>query len=73
MGLRRRKLDEIIKETDLKKGKKITESFISNTKNYIENKYKKGGLFQCQGEYCYRRGHLGNQCRKHGGEYKERR
>ncbi|WP_276389652.1 BamA/OMP85 family outer membrane protein [Eudoraea chungangensis] len=44
-GIKKKKVDEIIKETDLKKGKKITESFIANTKNYIENKYKKLGYF----------------------------
>ncbi|MGB5172855.1 outer membrane protein assembly factor BamA [Eudoraea sp.] len=44
-GIKKKKVDEIIKETDLKKGKKITESFIANTKNYIENKYKKDGYY----------------------------
>ncbi|WP_297791970.1 POTRA domain-containing protein [uncultured Eudoraea sp.] len=42
-GLKKKKIDEIIKETDLKKGKKVTESFISNTRNYIQNKYRKDG------------------------------
>ncbi|NND80252.1 MAG: outer membrane protein assembly factor BamA [Maribacter sp.] len=44
-GVKKRKVDEIIKDTDLKKGKKITESLISNSKNYIQNKYKKKGFF----------------------------
>jgi len=43
-GVKTRKVDDIIKDTDLKKGKKITESFIANTKNYLENKYKKQGF-----------------------------
>ena len=42
-GVKKRKVDDIIKDTDLKKGKKITESLIANTKNYLQNKYKKQG------------------------------
>ena len=42
-GVKKGKVDDIIQDTDLKKGKKITESFIANTRNYIENKYKKQG------------------------------
>ena len=42
-GISFRKVDDILKDTDLKKGKKITKSLISNTKNYLENKYKKEG------------------------------
>ena len=40
-GVKKRKIDDIINDTDLKKGKKITESLIANTKNYLQNKYKK--------------------------------
>nr|WP_047247914.1 POTRA domain-containing protein [Maribacter thermophilus] len=42
-GVKERKVEELIDDTDLKKGKKITESLISNTKNYLVNKYKKQG------------------------------
>lgn len=42
-GVKRRKVPDIIDDTDLKKGKKITESLIANTKNYLENKYRKQG------------------------------
>jgi len=42
-GVKKRKVDDITKDTDLKKGKKITESLIANTKNYLQNKYKKQG------------------------------
>ncbi len=42
-GIKQRKTDEIIKDTDLKKGKKITKSLIANTKNYLQNKYRKQG------------------------------
>jgi outer membrane protein insertion porin family len=47
-GVKKGKVDDLIQDTDLKKGKKITESFISNTKNYIENKYKKQGFLNSQ-------------------------
>jgi outer membrane protein insertion porin family len=43
-GVKKRKVQGIIDDTDLKKGKKITESLIANTKNYLENKYKKQGF-----------------------------
>jgi outer membrane protein insertion porin family len=42
-GVKKRKVEEILKDTDLKKGKKITQSLIANTKNYLLNKYKKQG------------------------------
>ena len=38
------KRDELIDENDLKKGKKVTENLITNTKNYIQNKYKEDGF-----------------------------
>ncbi|MGB5235998.1 MAG: POTRA domain-containing protein [Flavobacteriaceae bacterium] len=47
-GVKKGKVDDLIQDTDLKKGKKITESFIANTKNYIENKYKKDGFLNTQ-------------------------
>ncbi len=42
-GLRKSKAEIIIKETELTAGKKLSESFLTNTKNYIVNKYKKNG------------------------------
>ncbi len=42
-GIKAKKVEDILKDTDLKKGKKITESLISNSKNYLQNKYKKEG------------------------------
>ena len=42
-GIKKRKVPDIINDTDLKKGKKITESLIANTKNFLENKYRKQG------------------------------
>ena len=43
-GLKKSKSETIIADTELKKGKKITENFIKTTKNYIINKYKKDGF-----------------------------
>lgn len=43
-GVKSRKVEDIIKDTDLKKGKKITESLIANSKGYLENKYRKQGF-----------------------------
>ena len=40
-GLKKGKIETIIKDTELSAGKKLSESFLTNTKNYIENKYKK--------------------------------
>ncbi|RKN79587.1 BamA/OMP85 family outer membrane protein [Ulvibacterium marinum] len=47
-GIKKRKVDDIVKDTDLKKGKKITESLIANTKNYLQNKYKKQGFLNAR-------------------------
>ncbi|MEM9361168.1 MAG: POTRA domain-containing protein [Bacteroidota bacterium] len=47
-GVKKRKVDDIINDTDLKKGKKITESLIANTKNYLQNKYKKQGYLNAK-------------------------
>ena len=43
-GVKKSKTQKIIDETDLKKGKKLSESFMTNTKNYIQTKYKKEGF-----------------------------
>ncbi len=43
-GIKKSKTQNIIEETDIKKGKKLSESFLTNTKNYIKNKYKKDGF-----------------------------
>ncbi|MCM5664324.1 outer membrane protein assembly factor BamA [Galbibacter mesophilus] len=42
-GIKKKKVDDVQKDADLKKGKKVTESFITDTKNYLVNKYKKEG------------------------------
>tara|TARA_A100001011_G_scaffold399937_1_gene511200 strand:- start:32649 stop:35213 length:2565 start_codon:yes stop_codon:yes gene_type:complete len=43
-GLKKGSIESLIKDTELTKGKKLSESFLTNTKNYIENKYKKEGF-----------------------------
>lgn len=47
-GVKKRKVQSILDDTDLKKGKKITESLIANTKNYLQNKYKKQGYLNAK-------------------------
>ena len=42
-GIKKNKIQNILKETELDKGKKLSESFLTNTKNYIINKFKKEG------------------------------
>ena len=47
-GVKKRKVEDLINETDLKKGKKLTESFISNTRNFLVNKYRKQGYLNAK-------------------------
>ncbi|KPM32459.1 Outer membrane protein assembly complex, YaeT protein [Croceitalea dokdonensis DOKDO 023] len=47
-GVKKKKVEDIINDTDLKKGKKITESLIANTKSYLENKYRKQGFLNAK-------------------------
>jgi outer membrane protein insertion porin family len=44
-GFKKGKLETIIKETDLKKGKIVNENLVTTTKNFLENKYKKEGYY----------------------------
>jgi outer membrane protein insertion porin family len=46
-GVKKSKVEGLIKDNDLKKGKIVNENLITTTKNYIENKYKRR-LFQYQ-------------------------
>ncbi len=43
-GLKKGSVESLIKDTELTAGKKLSESFLTNTKNYIVNKYKKEGF-----------------------------
>lgn len=44
-GVKKGKKEDILKETELSKGKVVNDNLITNTKNYIENKFKKDGFF----------------------------
>lgn len=43
-GVKKSKIDDIIKENKLQKGVKVTENLITTTRNYLTNKYKKEGF-----------------------------
>ena len=45
VGVNKSKIEGLIKDNDLTKGKVVNENLITTTKNYIENKYKKDGFF----------------------------
>ena len=44
-GVKKGKIESILKDTDLKKGKVVNENLVTTTKNYLENKYKKDGFY----------------------------
>ncbi len=44
-GVRKGKRESLIKDTQLTKGKIVNENLVTNTKYYIENKYKKDGFY----------------------------
>ena len=44
-GVKKSKVEELIKDNSLTKGKIVNENLMTTTKNYIENKYKKDGYF----------------------------
>ena len=44
-GVKKAKIEPLIKESSLTKGKVVNENLITTTKNYIENKYRKDGFF----------------------------
>ena len=43
-GLKKGTIESLIDDTELTRGKKLSESFLTNTKNYIETKYRKEGF-----------------------------
>ena len=43
-GVKKSKIQSIKDDTDLKSGKKLSESFLTNTKNYLISKYQKEGF-----------------------------
>ncbi len=46
VGVKKNKVDDLIKENSLTKGKIVNENLLNTTKNYLENKYKKDGFFK---------------------------
>lgn len=42
-GVKRREQDELKEESELRAGVKVNENLITNTRNYIQNKYKEDG------------------------------
>ena len=47
-GIKKRKIEEVIKENKLQIGVKVTEKLITTTKNYLENKYKEKGFLKAK-------------------------
>lgn len=45
VGVKKGKVEGLIKDNSLTQGKVVNENLITTTKNYIENKYKKDGYF----------------------------
>ena len=43
-GIKKGRKESILTDTELTVGKKLSESFLTNTQNYIQNKYKKDGF-----------------------------
>ncbi|SEQ00773.1 BamA/OMP85 family outer membrane protein [Flavobacterium urocaniciphilum] len=47
-GVRKGKKEDILKETELTKGKVVNDNLLTNTKNYIEKKFKKDGYYNAK-------------------------
>ena len=47
-GVKKGKIEGLIKDNGLTKGKVVNENLITTTKNYIENKYKKDGFYNAK-------------------------
>ncbi|MBX9807264.1 MAG: outer membrane protein assembly factor BamA, partial [Flavobacteriaceae bacterium] len=45
VGVNKSKIEGLVKDNGLTKGKVVNENLITTTKNYIENKYKKDGFY----------------------------
>ncbi|AWG20317.1 outer membrane protein assembly factor BamA [Flavobacterium faecale] len=45
VGVKKNKVDQLIKDNGLTQSKVVNENLITTTKNYLENKYKKDGYF----------------------------
>ncbi len=47
-GIKKRKIEELVKENKLQVGIKVTENLLTTTKNYLENKYRKKGYLNAK-------------------------
>lgn len=47
-GVKKGKRESLVEETDLTQGKKLSESFLTNTKYYITNKFKEDGFLKAK-------------------------
>ncbi|MFS4484259.1 outer membrane protein assembly factor BamA [Hyunsoonleella sp. 2307UL5-6] len=47
-GVKKGKVEGIIKDNKLKKGVKVTENLITTTKNFLEKKYRKDGFYNAK-------------------------
>ena len=47
-GVKKGKVETVIKENKLQKGTKVTENLVTTTKNYLENKYRKDGFLNAK-------------------------
>jgi outer membrane protein insertion porin family len=45
-GVKKGAIEELVKNTELNKGKIVNENLITKSKNFIENKYKKEGFYK---------------------------
>ncbi|MBY0487364.1 MAG: outer membrane protein assembly factor BamA [Flavobacteriaceae bacterium] len=45
VGVKKNKVEDLVKENSLTKGKIVNENLLTTTKNYLENKYKKDGFY----------------------------
>ena len=47
-GVKKGKVETVIKENKLQQGTKVTENLVTTTKNYLENKYRKDGFLNAK-------------------------
>jgi outer membrane protein insertion porin family len=63
-GVKKGKIESLVDDTDLKKGKKISENFLATTKNYITNKYQKEGFLNTKVTIDTKKDTVGNNNEK---------
>ncbi len=61
VGVKKSKVEGLIKDNGLTKGKIVNENLITTTKNYIESKYKKDGYFNTKVNLNVTADTIGNQ------------